>query len=255
MTTKLISIIAVAIIAAAITSMPIPFYTYGQIITFEEIPQEIASSTLSLNISFTNNTNSTLTEESITEEQGNIIISAINAILQNDEETLEDLELLPMIEESEEIEEDEEIEEEDSDSNGDDNDNNNDDNNNDKNDNDNNDDNNGNNDNNNGGEPGPIPGPGPPIDEDEEDDNNGDDDDDDNDNNGDEEDNNNNEEIELEQRITGKGCGGDASKVGYYIDDPNPKCYPIVDGKPDTTPPEGYAFCAALGCPYNPPDL
>lgn len=75
----------------------------------------------------------------------------------------------------------------------------------------------------------------------------------DNENNGDEEDNN--KEIELEQRITGKGCGGDASKVGYYIDDPNPKCYPIVDGKPDTTPPEGYAFCAALGCPYNPPDL
>lgn len=72
--------------------------------------QPIVPNTLSLNISFANSTNATLVEEPITEEQGNLIISAINAILlsdDNSEALAEDLEELEPVEEPE-IEEEEE---------------------------------------------------------------------------------------------------------------------------------------------------
>jgi hypothetical protein len=49
---------------------------------------------------------------------------------------------------------------------------------------------------------------------------------------------------------TSEGC---AEGWGYYVDDPNPICEPldaIGEG-----PPKDLAFCAALGCPYNPPNL
>lgn len=58
------------------------------------------------------------------------------------------------------------------------------------------------------------------------------------------------DEQEKEQEIVTKGC---AEGLGYHTNDSNPRCYPldsIGEG-----PPEGTAYCAALGCPYNPPDL
>jgi hypothetical protein len=48
--------------------------------------------------------------------------------------------------------------------------------------------------------------------------------------------------------ISSKGCG---EGWGYYVDDPNPICEPI--DKIGQGPPPDQAFCAALGCPYNPP--
>lgn len=50
--------------------------------------------------------------------------------------------------------------------------------------------------------------------------------------------------------ITSKGC---AEGLGYHVNDPNPRCYPLdAIGE---EPPEGTMYCAALGCPWNPPDL
>lgn len=57
-------------------------------------------------------------------------------------------------------------------------------------------------------------------------------------------------EPDSSREISSEGCG---SGFGYYIDDPNPICEPtdsIGEG-----PPPGQMFCAALGCPYNPPAL
>jgi hypothetical protein len=50
------------------------------------------------------------------------------------------------------------------------------------------------------------------------------------------------------QLTSSKGCG---AGWGYYIDDPNPICEPL--DKIGEGPPPDMAFCAALGCPYNPP--
>lgn len=47
-----------------------------------------------------------------------------------------------------------------------------------------------------------------------------------------------------------KGCG---EGYGYYVDDPDPICEPL--GKIGEGPPQDALFCAALGCPYNPPEL
>src|SRR5688500_6765294 len=49
--------------------------------------------------------------------------------------------------------------------------------------------------------------------------------------------------------ITSKGCG---EGYGYYADDPNPICEPL--DSIGQGPPPDQAFCAALGCPYNPPN-
>lgn len=84
----------------AIASIPLAD-VQGQIITLTGPSPSI----MNLNISFANNTNATLTNEHITEEQGNLIVSAVNTVLANLAEDLEDLELE---EELEEIEEDEE---------------------------------------------------------------------------------------------------------------------------------------------------
>jgi hypothetical protein len=40
---------------------------------------------------------------------------------------------------------------------------------------------------------------------------------------------------------------------GFYVDDPDPICEPL--GKIGEGPPQDAPFCAALGCPYNPPEL
>lgn len=45
-----------------------------------------------------------------------------------------------------------------------------------------------------------------------------------------------------------EGCG---EGYGYYVGDPNPICEPL--DKIGQGPPPDQAFCAALGCPYNPP--
>jgi hypothetical protein len=47
-----------------------------------------------------------------------------------------------------------------------------------------------------------------------------------------------------------KGC---ADGWGYYADDPDPICEPL--DKIGEGPPKDLGFCAALGCPYNPPNL
>ena len=58
--------------------------------------------------------------------------------------------------------------------------------------------------------------------------------------------NNNNGEI-----VT-KGC---ADGLGYYKGGPY-TCFPIRDGELQTEPDENTAaYCAALGCPFNPPDI
>jgi hypothetical protein len=49
---------------------------------------------------------------------------------------------------------------------------------------------------------------------------------------------------------TSKGC---AEGWGYYVDNPSPICEPL--DKIGEGPPPDMAFCAALGCPYNPPNL
>ena len=52
------------------------------------------------------------------------------------------------------------------------------------------------------------------------------------------------------ESITSEGCQLD---YGYFKNDTDPKCYPLDSiGIP---PPKDKVFCAALGCPYNPPDL
>jgi hypothetical protein len=51
-----------------------------------------------------------------------------------------------------------------------------------------------------------------------------------------------------DQNITSKGCG---EGYGYVIEDPTPICEPV--DKIGQGPPPDQAFCAALGCPYNPP--
>lgn len=104
----MISIVAAFLIlsiVASITSNTI----YGQVITLQE---SLPSNAINLSIVFSNRTNATLDKEPITEEQGNAVVAAINAILPN----FDDLEELP-IAELPEIEEEDEIEE-DSDSNG-----------------------------------------------------------------------------------------------------------------------------------------
>jgi hypothetical protein len=53
---------------------------------------------------------------------------------------------------------------------------------------------------------------------------------------------------EPPQLTSSKGCG---EGFGYNVDDPNPICEPI--DKIRQGPPLDMAFCAALGCPYNPP--
>lgn len=50
--------------------------------------------------------------------------------------------------------------------------------------------------------------------------------------------------------ITSEGC---QSGYGYFKNDSDPKCY--LMGSIGIPPPEDKVFCAALGCPYNPPDL
>jgi hypothetical protein len=47
-----------------------------------------------------------------------------------------------------------------------------------------------------------------------------------------------------------EGC---AEGWGYHIDDPDPICEPL--DKIGDDPPQNKGFCAALGCPYNPPNL
>lgn len=146
---------AIGIILIAIAGIPLA-NVQGQIITLQPQIEILAPNTLSLNISFSNNTNATLLEESITQEQGNLIVQSINAILLQDDEALEDLELAELAEEEPEIEEEEEeVEESDGDGGG---------------------NGNGNDDNNNNGEepepeePEPILPiiPGPPEDEEAE---------------------------------------------------------------------------------------
>lgn len=50
--------------------------------------------------------------------------------------------------------------------------------------------------------------------------------------------------------ISSKGC---AEGWGYNVDDPDPICEPL--DKIGEGPPKDVGFCAALGCPYNPPNL
>jgi hypothetical protein len=47
-----------------------------------------------------------------------------------------------------------------------------------------------------------------------------------------------------------KGC---AEGWGYYVGDSDPICEPL--DKIGEGPPQDMGFCAALGCPYNPPNL
>jgi hypothetical protein len=97
---------------------------YGHVLTIQPEPtpilQEEQAVIKDLSISFANRTNATLVNEPITEEQGNTIVAAINAILL-DNEDLEDLELLEEPIEEEELEE---IEESDDSDNGNEDDNN-----------------------------------------------------------------------------------------------------------------------------------
>jgi hypothetical protein len=58
------------------------------------------------------------------------------------------------------------------------------------------------------------------------------------------------EESEQDRTITSEGC---AEGWGYFVDDPDPICEPI--DKIGEGPPSNKGFCAALGCPYNPPSL
>jgi hypothetical protein len=55
-------------------------------------------------------------------------------------------------------------------------------------------------------------------------------------------------QLNQDLTVTSKGCG---EGYGYYADDPNPICEPL--DKIGHGPPPDMAFCAALGCPYNPP--
>jgi hypothetical protein len=50
---------------------------------------ETPSNTINLQISFQNNTNATLTNESITEAQGNAIITAIDTLLESPDDELD----------------------------------------------------------------------------------------------------------------------------------------------------------------------
>ena len=54
----------------------------------------------------------------------------------------------------------------------------------------------------------------------------------------------------LPPPTSSEGC---SEGWGYYVDDPNPICEPL--DKIGQGPPPDQAFCAALGCPYNPPNL
>lgn len=218
---------AVALLVLSIVALITASSTVNaQIITLTEPSPSI----MNLNISFANNTNATLTNEPITEEQGNLIVAAVNTVLVAGlAEDLEDLELEEELEEIEEIEE----EESDSDNSGSNNGNGDDNNGNDSDEPDLPEDDNGNN--GNGGEPGlppedPIilpPTPAPP------DENEG-----------------GNESAEQELEIRIEGC---PEGYGYHKDGPY-LCYPIEDGELNTEPPQG-AYCAALGCPYNPPSI
>jgi hypothetical protein len=58
------------------------------------------------------------------------------------------------------------------------------------------------------------------------------------------------EESEQDRTITSDGC---AEGWSYYVDNPNPIYEPI--DKIGKGPPPNKGFCAALGCPYNPPNL
>jgi hypothetical protein len=58
------------------------------------------------------------------------------------------------------------------------------------------------------------------------------------------------EQPEQNRTVTSKGCG---EGWGYYVDNPNPICEPL--DKLGEGPQNNTTFCAALGCPYNPPDL
>lgn len=57
-------------------------------------------------------------------------------------------------------------------------------------------------------------------------------------------------ELDDDHEIITKGCFGG----GYHKDRPK-ICFPIENGELEIEPPKDVSFCAALGCPYNPPDL
>lgn len=218
----LLAILVIATLSTATISL-----ANAQIITLTNEPSP--STILSLNISFANNTNAMLDREPITESQGNLIVSAVNNVLSNLAEDLDDLELAQeQLEELRELEQEIEEEEESNDNDGGD---------------DNSGSDNGDSDDNGDDEPEPPeePEPKPPIETiipgigSEE-------------GGGDEL----GLELELEQEILTDGCFGG----GYYKDDPNPKCHPINDdGELETEPPKDTAPCTALGCLYNPPNV
>jgi hypothetical protein len=54
--------------------------------------------------------------------------------------------------------------------------------------------------------------------------------------------------VPLPPPTSSEGCG---EGFGYHVDDPSPICEPL--DKIGKGPPPDMAFCAALGCPYNPP--
>lgn len=54
---------------------------------------------------------------------------------------------------------------------------------------------------------------------------------------------------DKDKEISTKGC---PEGYGYHKDGPY-KCY-LLDSIGED-PPEGVMYCAALGCPYSPPDL
>jgi hypothetical protein len=57
----------------------------------------------------------------------------------------------------------------------------------------------------------------------------------------------------FEKRFASTSSKGCAEGWGYYVDDPDPVCEPL--DKIGQGPSQDVGFCAALGCPYNPPNL
>jgi hypothetical protein len=95
----IIYVIVAILVVLAITLIPLALFpgdfdsdVLGQtqgIITIQQL-SNLNDSTLRLDIAFSNNTNATVANQSITEDQGNAIVTAVNTILQA--EDLEDLE-------------------------------------------------------------------------------------------------------------------------------------------------------------------
>lgn len=107
---------AIAIISIAIASMTFDLSVHGQITTIQPSLDDTLledEALVTFNATYWNGTQAVLDEVVLNFEESDQIVQFINAIIQSDEEVLEELE--PIIEEEPEIEEEEESEDSDND--------------------------------------------------------------------------------------------------------------------------------------------